>query len=121
MKPERVQLSRQKGSRMPPGTVVVARPTKWGNPFTVERFGLARSIELFRATANGGWSPSSVVDLDDRTALAAYELTMAWQKRVGFHVSEHIRSELRGKNLACWCPLDQPCHADVLLELANAP
>jgi hypothetical protein len=28
---------------------------------------------------------------------------------------------LRGKNLACWCPLDQPCHADVLLELANAP
>lgn len=28
-------------------------------------------------------------------------------------------SELRGKNLACWCALDQPCHADVLLELAN--
>jgi hypothetical protein len=27
--------------------------------------------------------------------------------------------ELRGKNLACWCPLDQPCHAEVLLELAN--
>jgi hypothetical protein len=26
---------------------------------------------------------------------------------------------LRGKNLACWCPLDQPCHADVLLDLAN--
>ena len=34
---------------------------------------------------------------------------------------DDIRSELRGKNLACWCPLDQPCHADVLLELANAP
>ena len=27
---------------------------------------------------------------------------------------------LRGRDLACWCPLDQPCHADVLLELANA-
>lgn len=27
--------------------------------------------------------------------------------------------ELEGKDLACWCPLDQPCHADVLLELAN--
>lgn len=27
---------------------------------------------------------------------------------------------LRGKNLACWCALDQPCHADVLLEVANA-
>lgn len=30
-----------------------------------------------------------------------------------------IRQNLRGKNLACWCPLDGPCHADVLLELAN--
>ena len=30
-------------------------------------------------------------------------------------------SELRGKDLACWCALDQPCHADVLLEWANAP
>ena len=29
-------------------------------------------------------------------------------------------AELRGKNLACWCALDAPCHADVLLELANA-
>ena len=29
-------------------------------------------------------------------------------------------ASLRGRNLACWCPLDQPCHADVLLELANS-
>ena len=27
--------------------------------------------------------------------------------------------ELRGRDLACWCPLDRPCHGDVLLELAN--
>ena len=30
-----------------------------------------------------------------------------------------VRSELKGKDLACWCPLDQPCHADVLLKIAN--
>jgi hypothetical protein len=30
-----------------------------------------------------------------------------------------IRRELGGKDLACWCPLDKPCHADVLLEIAN--
>ena len=30
-----------------------------------------------------------------------------------------VRSELKGKDLACWCPLDQPCHADVLLQVAN--
>ncbi len=35
--------------------------------------------------------------------------------------SEDVRRELRGKNLACWCPSDQPCHADVLLEVANVP
>jgi hypothetical protein len=32
---------------------------------------------------------------------------------------EKAGAVLRGRNLACWCPLDQPCHADVLLELAN--
>jgi hypothetical protein len=31
---------------------------------------------------------------------------------------EAIRRELKGKNLACWCPAG-PCHADVLLEIAN--
>lgn len=39
-----------------------------------------------------------------------------------FDYKEYILSrlhELRGKNLACWCPLNQPCHADVLLKLAN--
>jgi hypothetical protein len=30
-----------------------------------------------------------------------------------------VRTELGGKSLACFCPLDQPCHADVLLEIAN--
>lgn len=32
-----------------------------------------------------------------------------------------IRAELAGKDLACYCPLDVPCHADVLLEIANSP
>ena len=32
---------------------------------------------------------------------------------------ELVKHHLRGKNLACWCPFDQPCHADVLLKIAN--
>jgi len=32
-----------------------------------------------------------------------------------------VRRELAGKNLACWCPLNKHCHADLLLELANEP
>lgn len=33
--------------------------------------------------------------------------------------ADDIRTGLAGLTLACWCPLDQPCHADVLLEIAN--
>jgi hypothetical protein len=69
---------------MPPNTVYVGRPTKWGNPFKgKDRDEIIRQYRLWIT----------------RGALDPYEL--------------------RGKNLACWCPLDKPCHADILLELAN--
>jgi hypothetical protein len=32
---------------------------------------------------------------------------------------DEARRELGGRDLVCWCPIDQPCHADVLLEIAN--
>ncbi|WP_243063205.1 DUF4326 domain-containing protein [Humibacter sp. RRB41] len=88
--PERVQLRRTKGWRKPENTVVVARPSKWGNPYSVERYGRDAAIGMFRLYA------------------------------IQVLGSERIRDELAGHNLACWCRLDQPCHADVLLELANA-
>lgn len=91
-RPIRVQLRRTKGWRMPPNTVSVARPTKWGNPTTVQSAGSAeRAVSRY-------WR-----HIEFLIAIRRRDLT-----------------ELRGKNLACWCPLDQPCHADVLLELANA-
>ncbi len=75
----------------------------------------------YRAAARGIWTPSLVAPLDDqqyRNLTADREL---WARRIGGggHPVEAIRSELRGRDLCCWCPLDQPCHADVLLELAN--
>ena len=84
--PERIQLSRKKGWRMPPNTVKVARPTKWGNPYTVKNTGRIDAVLRFACEV------APLLDV----------------------------SELRGKNLACWCKLDQQCHADVLLEIANA-
>lgn len=88
--PVRIQLSRRKGWRMPPNTVKVDRSTRWGNPFG--------DREKYRS-----WRSAAVE---------------------AFRLENHRRpasdfAELRGKNLACWCPLDEPCHADVLLELAN--
>lgn len=101
--PERIQLSRKKGWRKPENTVVVARPSRWGNPFqvspTVSRVDVVQAFGVHlsaRRDRNPGWA-----DL------------------LHFPSDDDIRAELAGKNLACWCPLDQPCHADVLLEIAN--
>lgn len=106
--PQRVQLSRRKGWRMPPNTVSVARPTKWGNPWTVAAY------------REAGYKPTHESAV--RVCVEAFE---AWMKGEQYwaHSTGTLPppdpTELRGKNLACWCPLDQPCHADVLLELAN--
>jgi hypothetical protein len=106
--PYRVQLRRTKGWRKPANTVVVARPSKWGNPWTVDMYRIdyppSSDSELRRMAVSDyrGW-------LDGR-----WDLDADWPQRDRPDVRE-----LRGKNLACWCPLGEPCHADVLLELAN--
>jgi Domain of unknown function (DUF4326) len=95
--PRRIRLSRRRGWRKPPNTVVVARPTKWGNPFVIDAtHSRADVVARFRRA----------IEDDDRTVL-------------GFTVDD-VRRELGGRDLACWCPLDEPCHADVLLEVANS-
>lgn len=99
--PVRIQLSRRKGWRMPENTVKVTRPGKWGNPFKIG------SID--RRT--GG-------TLDADTAVDRY---LAWLFRQPHGTDETIDAELRGKNLACWCKIGEPCHADALLEMANGP
>ena len=115
MKPQRITLSRAKGWRMPENTVSVARPGYYGNPYSVEVFGLPLAVDLYRNTVQGYWTSSLVDGLSDATAAYAYRLHTELQAKM------HLRPVwlLRGKNLACWCK-DGPCHADVLLELANA-
>jgi hypothetical protein len=91
----RIQLSRRRGWRKPVGTVMVSRPTRWGNPFPIGPD--CTQAESVRRYAE---------------ALAAGTL--------GFDTDD-VRRELAGHDLACWCPLDEPCHADVLLAVANDP
>lgn len=110
--PKRIQRKRSKGWRMPEGAVYVGRPTKkWGNPFIVSSHG---AMDAYRDyTKNHDlWTEWPCVDA--ATAVRAFRE----MKAPTYDVAD--MSELRGKDLACWCPLDQPCHADVLLELANA-
>jgi Domain of unknown function (DUF4326) len=96
--PRRIQLSRRRGWRKPAGAVVVARPSKWGNPFVVDaERSRVEAVELFeRALLRTGGSALRFTAVD-------------------------VRRELAGRDLACWCPLDGPCHADVLLRVANEP
>jgi hypothetical protein len=120
-KPQRITLSRAKGWRMPPNTVSVARPGRWGNPYwDIRRYGRDFCVALFRETAQGFWSPKLLDHLPDHFVDSLYKAHCAWIKRIGGHPLEMARSELRGKNLACWCKPGEPCHADVLLELANS-
>lgn len=119
--PVRVQLRRTKGWRMPENTVSVARPGKWGNPFLVKDCGQDASIASFRNAMDGIFSPMTLEHLTKEGFERAYASLGRWVRRLGLGINrkEQAQYELRGKNLACWCPLDQPCHADVLLELAN--
>lgn len=95
--PQRVQLSRKKGFRMPPNTVSVARPHRYGNPHPIG-FCSVCGVEHTRVEA--------IAEFRD---MVEHNPRLKWL----------IRHDLAGKNLACWCPLDQPCHADVLLDVAN--
>lgn len=120
--PYRVQLSRKKGWRMPPNTVSVARPGRWGNPFSVSIVGSsALAVELFDDLMRWGFNPSKLKHLSDAEFSAVHVDKEAWGDRLNWGL-EHRRgaqAELAGKNLACWCKPDEPCHADVLLEIAN--
>lgn len=114
--PVRIQRQRTKGWKMPPNTVYVGRPTIWGNPFVADDPTLA--VEAYRRLAQHGTKTFDIRSGGLQFADDRHPNSTHWAY-AGF-VERNIKS-LRGKNLACWCRLDQPCHADVLLELANQP
>lgn len=112
--PKRIQMSRQHPWRAEnPDAVIVARPSKWGNPFAISgAVTRGEAVAMFRSLVteeNNYWLAKAVA-----------------LRKIGLHVGDFPRPypidevpDLAGKDLACWCPLDEPCHADVLLELAN--
>jgi Domain of unknown function (DUF4326) len=106
--PQRIRLSRTIGWRKPAGAVVVTRPGPWGNPFRVGTHGdAATCVEKYHALVTGLIDTATQPCPDYATQLNAQ-----------IQVRDHLNS-LRGHDLACWCALDAPCHADVLLALAK--
>lgn len=91
---QRIQRKRANGWRMPKGAVYVGRPSEWGNPF-----------KLWHETQR-------------EMVVRMYRRMLMHKEKAKYRAK--IRRELKGKTLACWCSLSKPCHADVLLEIANS-
>jgi len=104
--PERIQLRRSKGWRKPEGAVVVSRPSRWGNPYRI-----GDTVHVGPAHAG-----RDTVVVDAAHAVRLFERWIWAQGRIA-----DLVPLLRGRDLACWCPLTAPCHADVLFALANGP
>ena len=105
--PKRIQRKRTKGWRMPEGAVYVGRPTRFGNPLRIGQWRNYGAGEAVR---------------DYQRWLRRDPVVRSYENAYGLPPTPaEIRAALRGKDLACWCPLDQPCHADILLKLANRP
>lgn len=102
--PVRIQRKRTKGWRMPPNTVYVGRPSKWANPFRISKWGRRQAVEMFRTALLGPVTP-----------IQAAAFMSVWDKRL----TPEAVMELRGVDVACWCREDEPCHSDILLEIAN--
>jgi hypothetical protein len=120
-RPGRIVRRRAKGWTLasatdnPNGASVVDRTSRWGNPFAVRPTGSAWAIVDLRSGENlSAWptrteAHSEAVRLF-RTYLAEHEDLVA-----------SAREHLAGRDLACFCPLDLPCHADVWLDIVNRP
>lgn len=112
-----MQLSRKAGFNLQSASVAlnglpakrVTRPGKWGNPFTIQDTARRYGLDADAAQAKA-------VELCDQWLRGNLDTALSHWPPPG---RADIRSDLAGYNLACWCRPGTPCHADVLLELAN--
>lgn len=132
--PDRITLSRAKGWRKPAGAVVVARPSIWGNPWgigtpgTLDDRGDRRLIMLAidqqaAVTLFRQWLRDGYVDPLFLPSKLQWPKSMARAMHDALHGRRHLilanLDQLRGRDLCCWCKPGTPCHADVLMEIAN--
>jgi hypothetical protein len=128
-RPIRLQRRRIKGWRAPAGAVYVGRGSKWGNPCTQVRYPALDGSEWEREGRLGKTSgerhafvhPDKTVTwhlVQDATREQAVAMFRDWLVQCP-SLAEAARAELCGRDLMCWCPPGEPCHADVLMEIAN--
>ncbi len=94
---------------MPENTICVTRGTKWGNPWKIGAKLLCLS----------GKEASQEIIIDRKRAVRMFRNMLGGKSPAAIVCRANIKVKLKGKNLACWCKVGDPCHADVLLEIAN--
>lgn len=117
MRPQRYQRSRRAGARLPAGVVCVTRPSRFSNPFRPYCKTTISKSEL-------GIEGDGVVSIevgDVENCLAWFRIHMRAMRELYDRAGLDYFKQIRGRNLACWCDLASPCHADILLDLANRP
>jgi hypothetical protein len=120
---KRIQRKRTKGWRTPAGVVYVGRGSKWGNPFKLVGDMIYVNCRYRRWNLDP-WVYYSLGDISDVIYLYGklFDGTQFWNRDIQ-HWADHFKNmdinELKGKDLSCWCALDKPCHADILLKLSN--
>lgn len=117
MSPQRIQRKRTKGWRMPENAIYVGRPTVYGNPFRIIGGGDNWTVIDDNGVEYDDWPTK--LSAAHHTVSLFYADLINWRRldcQPGLRVAIE---KLRGHDLACWCPINAPCHADVLLELAN--
>jgi hypothetical protein len=134
--PNRIQRQRTKGWRMPENAVYVGRPTRWGNPFavgeTLVRYPSIDGADWEHEGRSGKTPGEQHAYKHPDGSVTWHRVEVATREQVielytlhtgpmgSYELDSEDLKQLRGKDLACWCPIGQPCHADVLLELANS-
>lgn len=104
--PKRIQRKRTKGWKLPPNTVVVTRPGPYGN---------SRKVGTIFFDENTGMPIYGTAEV----VVQAFREDMIWLAQKHPEQAREFLAPLKGQDLACWCKIDEPCHADVLLEIAN--
>lgn len=119
--PFRVQRSRARGWRMPENTVSVTRPGKYGNPFVIGGYYMRGDVRGPNAPLAFIYTQACGEEFADSrfTKIETAEQAFEWFEWYCEATKRKV-PELRGKNLACWCPIGSDCHADVLLRIANS-
>ena len=107
--PVRIQLKRTKGWRKPPGAIVVCRPSRFGNPFRIGMFVSDHGVLRTKADCVNVYREWVLLMLSGSYGKRPEQAVLM----------RKILRDLEGRDLACSCNPGEPCHADVLLELAN--